>query len=157
METTAEFLAPCGLYCGVCGVLYATRDNNEPFLEKLLGVYQRTIPGLEHLKKDDLRCEGCLSKQVSYFCRYCAIKDCTVEKGIEGCHQCTEFPCEHIHQFPMPVGKRVILRSIPCWRDYGTEEWVRKEEARYLCPECGHKLFRGARRCNRCKTAVDLD
>jgi len=31
------------------------------------------------------------------------------------------------------------------------------EAARYVCPECGNKLFRGAERCNQCKTALDLD
>jgi hypothetical protein len=27
MEVNPDFLAPCGLYCGVCAVYYATRDN----------------------------------------------------------------------------------------------------------------------------------
>jgi len=31
MEIHKEWLAPCGLYCGVCGILMATRDNNEKF------------------------------------------------------------------------------------------------------------------------------
>jgi predicted RNA-binding Zn-ribbon protein involved in translation (DUF1610 family) len=51
----------------------------------------------------------------------------------------------------------VILRAIPYWREHGTEKYVRDEEARYVCPGCGHKLFRGAKRCNKCKVAVDLD
>ena len=35
-----RLLAPCGLYCGVCGVYIATRDGNEKFkaiLGKLYG------------------------------------------------------------------------------------------------------------------------
>lgn len=47
MEIENNFLAPCGLYCGVCGVYYATRDNNENFLERLLAMYQEKIPGIE--------------------------------------------------------------------------------------------------------------
>jgi predicted RNA-binding Zn-ribbon protein involved in translation (DUF1610 family) len=62
-----------------------------------------------------------------------------------------------IEEFPIPVGKKVILRAIPYWREKGTEKWFRDEEARYICPECGHKLFRGAKRRNRCKTPIDLD
>jgi hypothetical protein len=57
----------------------------------------------------------------------------------------------------MPVGKKVILRAIPYWREHGTEKYVRDEEARYICSGCGHKLFRGAKRCNKCKVALDLD
>lgn len=157
MSVSEQLLAPCGLYCGVCGVYYATRDGNEKFLEKLLGVYQGNIPGLEQLTTEEIKCDGCGSDRVSIFCRVCAIKDCTREKGFAGCHQCDDFPCQHIHAFPMPVGKRVILRAIPYWREHGTEKWVADEEARYHCPQCDHTLFRGAKRCNACKTPVDLD
>jgi hypothetical protein len=157
MEISENFLAPCGLYCGVCGVYIAMRDNNTDFLERLLGVYQSNIPGLDHLTVKDLECDGCLSDRKSVFCLYCSIRDCVKVKGYDGCHQCAEFPCEHIEKFPMPVGKKVILRAIPYWREHGTEKWVRDEEARYLCPVCGHAMFRGAKRCHKCKTSVDLD
>jgi len=157
MEINPGLLAPCGLYCGVCGVYYATQDENEKFLQKLLKVYQGGIPQLAHLTTEDLRCDGCLSDRVSYFCRVCAIKSCTKEKGYAGCHECAEFPCPHVESFAMPVGKKVILRAIPYWREHGTEKWVRDEESRYACPGCGHRLFRGAKRCNECGISVDLD
>ncbi len=157
MEVNPNFLAPCGLYCGVCGVYYATRDQNRKFTEKLMGVYRGAMPGLENLSEEDLQCEGCLSEKLSVFCRACGVRDCTREKGYAGCHECDDFPCQLIENFPVPVGKKVILRAIPHWREHGTEAWVRDEEARYLCPECNHGLFRGAKRCNQCKTPVDLD
>jgi len=34
MKINPDFLAPCGLYCGVCAVYYATRERNEKFKEK---------------------------------------------------------------------------------------------------------------------------
>ena len=157
MEINPGFLAPCGLYCGVCGVYYATRDQNEKFLQKLLNAYQSGIPQLDKLTTEDLKCDGCMSDRVSVFCRVCAIKSCTKEKGYTGCHECTDFPCSHVESFPMPVGKKVIMRAIPYWREHGTEKWVRDEEARYLCPGCGHHLFRGAKRCNKCKLPVNVD
>jgi hypothetical protein len=157
MVINANLLAPCGLYCGVCGVYYATRDKNKKFMERLLGVYQAKIPGLEKITIKDLQCNGCLSDKTSIFCQACAIKDCTGKNGYSGCHECDEFPCEHIENFPMPVGKKVILRTIPYWRQEGTEKFVADEEARYVCPDCGNKIFRGARRCNMCKVELDLD
>ena len=160
MEINPGFLAPCGLYCGVCGVYYATRDENQEFLEKLLKMYQSSMPQVDELTKlttEDLECNGCMSDRVSFFCRVCAIKTCTKEKGYAGCHECADFPCSHVEEFPMPVGKKVIMRTIPYWREHGTEKWVRDEESRYLCPECGHQLFRGAKRCNKCKTPIDVD
>jgi len=157
MEIESKFLAHCGLYCGVCGVYYATRDNNTKFLERLLAMYSEKIPGLEGVSIEDLKCEGCQSERVNLFCSACAIKACTQDHGFDGCHQCDRFPCNHIDNFPMPVGKKVILRAVPYWREHGTRKWVQAEEARYTCPACGHKIFRGAKRCNQCKTAVDLD
>ncbi len=157
MKVEPKFLAPCGLYCGVCGVFYATRDNNDKFLERLLAMYQEKISGLEGISIEDLKCEGCLSDRVSLFCRSCSIKACTQEKGYSGCHECDDFPCDFIDNFPMPVGKKVILRAIPYRQEHGTKKWVYDEEARYVCPDCGQKVFRGAKRCNKCKITIDLD
>ncbi len=156
MQINQDFVSPCGLYCGVCGVYYATRDKNEEFMKKLIGFYESKVPTLK-LTVEDLQCKGCLSDTVSIFCRNCNIKSCNQEKGYSGCHQCDDFPCKFIDDFPVPVGKKVISRVIPYWREHGTEKWIKDEEARYICPDCDHILFRGAKRCNSCKTPVDLD
>lgn len=158
MELNSDLLSPCGLYCGVCGMYYATRDNNQKFLEKLVGVYQGKIPWLDReITAADLECKGCLSDKVSVFCRDCFIKECAKEKKLKGCHQCDDYPCEYIEKFPLEVGKKVIERAVPFRREHGDKEWVVQEETRYLCPDCGHQIFRGAKRCNKCKTALDLD
>ena len=34
---------------------------------------------------------------------------------------------------------------------------VQEEEKRYHCPHCGYILFRGAKRCRKCKQPVDVD
>jgi hypothetical protein len=149
MGTPKEWLAPCGLYCGVCGILMATRDENPKFRERLAGVY--------NLQPEEISCAGCLSKNPFVYCRVCAIKSCTRERGYQGCHQCSDFPCQAIDSFPMPVGKKVILRAIPAWRELGTEKWVDLEEKRYVCPGCGYPLFRGARHCRQCRAAVAVD
>ncbi len=157
MDINPNLLAPCGLYCGVCAILYATREDNQKFKELLVGVYKGKLPGSENLTAADIQCEGCLSEKPFLYCRVCHVKECTRSKGYMGCHECDDFPCELIEKFPIPVGKKVIARAIPHWREVGSEKYVRDEEARYQCPECGHRLFRGARRCNKCKISVDLD
>lgn len=155
MEINPNLLAPCGLYCGVCAVRMATVSGNRKFKERLVAVYQPIAD--RSLTTDDIRCEGCLSDETFLFCKVCPVKDCVKDKNISGCHQCAEFPCAFVENFPIPVGKSVILRAIPYWREHGTEKYVADEEARYLCPDCGNKLFRGARRCNRCKREVSVD
>ena len=163
MGINKEHASPCGLHCGVCAILMAHRDNNVKFKERLVQVYsgnipgKGTLPGTENFSVDDIRCEGCLSEDRFMHCRQCDIRDCVEEKGIEGCHECDEFPCAFIEEFPMTIGRKVILRAVPERREKGTEQWMQDELDRYLCPDCGHKLFRGAGRCNQCGISVDLD
>ena len=148
-KLNTEVIPPCGLYCGVCGVLIAHRDDNIKFKERLSKVYGVPV--------DEIRCKGCLSDDVFVYCRICPIKSCAQERQLEGCHECDEFPCTYVDNFPMPVGKRVILRAIPQWREMGTEAWVKAEEQRYHCPDCDYPLFRGAKTCRKCQQPVDAD
>ena len=156
-------MAPCGLYCGTCGVYIAHRDNNTKFRDKLAQLYGT--------KPEETACLGCMQSEPAgclySFCRSCNIRECIKKKGYYSCHQCDEFPCEHIENFILPVGKRVMLKAIPKWRELvqelGDEEgsvtWARQECERYHCTQCGYPLFRGAIRCRNCKheVAQDLD
>jgi predicted RNA-binding Zn-ribbon protein involved in translation (DUF1610 family) len=163
MKLNHDLIAPCGLYCGVCAIYIAHRDNNHKFKERLANLYKGnvagkgTLPNSENLSADDIRCHGCLSDERFMHCHQCEIRNCTKEKGFTGCHQCDEFPCHHIENFPMTIGKKVILRAIPYWREVGTEKCIQDEESRYICPNCGNKVFRGAVKCNLCKEQLDLD
>ena len=163
MSTNKDFASPCGLYCGVCAIYIAHRDNNQKLKEGLVRLYQGgtagkgILPNSEKLTTEDIRCNGCLSDVRFLHCQQCEIRKCSQEKGYTGCHECDDFPCQHIEHFPMTVGKKVILRSVPYRRKFGTEKWIQDEEARYICPECGNKVFRGVIKCNQCKTNLDLD
>jgi len=163
MTANPDFISPCGLYCGVCAIYIAARDNNSRLKEGLVNLYKGGTPGkgtllnCENLSAADIHCGGCLSDDLFIHCQQCAIRACTNEKRYTGCHECDDFPCHHIDNFLMAVGKKVILRSVPYLREFGTEKWVRDEEARYICPECGNKVFRGAMKCNKCKAKLDLD
>ena len=57
----------------------------------------------------------------------------------------------------MAVGKKVILRAIPYWREFGLEKFIEDEKARYICHECDNKVFRGAAKCHKCKVSLDSD
>ena len=156
-EIHPECVAPCGLYCGVCRIRYATEENDLEYLERLAKIYARRFPEIAAVPPNELLCGGCLSTRRFVFCQECSIRECTQRKGYQGCHECLDFPCSLIDEFPMPVGKKVMLRSIPYRRAYGTEQWINAEEERYRCPECGSRLFRGAQQCEHCKSSVDVD
>ena len=163
MTVNPDLVSPCGLYCGVCAIYIAHRENNQKFKERLVNLYKGGVsgkgilPNCENLSIEDIKCRGCHSDEQFMHCRQCEIRACTKKKGYTGCHQCDEFPCQYVEHFSMAVGKKVILRAIPYRREFGTEKWIKDEEARYICPECGNKVFRGVVICNQCKVKLDLD
>jgi len=153
-----NLMAPCGLYCGACGVYIATRDNNEKF---------RTVMGnLYRTKPEETECLGCMQpdppEKMYAYCRSCPIRNCVQSKGYYSCHQCGDWPCDHIDNFGFATGRQVMERTIPLWREKvaehgdeeGSVEWARAECERYHCPDCGKPLFRGAQRCRSCKREV---
>ena len=156
-DINPHLIAPCGLYCGVCRIQHATQEHDLAYLERLVRVYARRFPEFASLPPEDLLCDGCLSARRFPFCRECSIRGCVQQKGLAGCHQCSAFPCDLVDEFPMPAGKNVMLRAVPYWRTHGTAAWIDAEEKRYRCPECGHRLFRGARQCEQCRSRVDID
>ena len=149
-----NLMAPCGLYCGVCGVYIATRDKNEKF---------RAVMGnLYGTKPEETECLGCMQpdppEKLYGYCKSCSIRNCVKLKGYYSCHQCKEWPCSLIENFGFATGIRVMRRTIPLWRakvaehsdEKGSIEWARSECERYHCPSCGKPLFRGAQRCRAC-------
>jgi hypothetical protein len=45
MAINPDFLAPCGLYCGVCAIYIAHSDNNIKLKERQVNLYKGGTPG----------------------------------------------------------------------------------------------------------------
>jgi len=142
-----NLLAPCGLYCGVCGIYYATKNNNDKLRKKLAKAYW--------CKKSSINCNGCLSDNRFFFCKTCKIRNCVMEKKISGCHECDDFPCKFIEQYPYNLAKEYMLISTQVRRNLRNDElWIRWEEENWKCKNCGEITFRGAKRCPKCKEEI---
>ena len=142
MKVNPDLLAPCGLYCGACGIYFADKHNNEKLKQKLGAFYG--------MKPESLKCDGCMSDNRIVFCQSCKIRGCTTAKGISGCHQCSEFPCDNIKNFPFKVAIPFMLRSTSFRKGKNDAEWVKWEEKNWKCNACEAPTFRGAKRCHEC-------
>ena len=132
------------MYCSVCSILAAIKNNDQALKEGLASFFD-TSP-------ENMVCEGCMSEKPFQFARTCSVRACAQEKRLEGCHQCSDFPCNNIRNFPLEPARDKILESIPRWKELGTERWVAEQEKRYTCPKCGTLLHRYATGCTNCQS-----
>jgi hypothetical protein len=69
MATNPALVPPCGLYCGVCAIYIAHRENNQKFMERLVNLCKGGVSGKgilphnENLSTEDIQCRGCLSNE----------------------------------------------------------------------------------------------
>jgi hypothetical protein len=143
MSVKPEYLSPCGMYCSVCSVRAADRDRDLQ-LKEHLALFFGTSP-------ENIACEGCRSgKTFEMMVKTCSIRTCAQDKGWTGCHECPDFPCDHIRNFPLETARLRILEAIPLWRQLGTERYVAEVEKRFTCTQCGTLLHRYAQVCSHC-------
>ncbi|MCX6558652.1 MAG: DUF3795 domain-containing protein [Candidatus Aminicenantes bacterium] len=143
MNVKKEYLSPCGMYCSVCAVRAADRDDDRELKEKLAPIFG--------IKPEQVACDGCRSEKAFPFALACAIRACANEKRLEACHQCGDFPCNHVSAFPFEISRQAMLAAMPRWKELGTEQWVKETEKRFTCPHCGALLHRYAQQCNHCQ------
>lgn len=142
MEKSFETAAICGLFCESCRYYIATQENE----------------GLEELAKsagqpvEQIRCNGCRSDTVTYYCRTCDMKLCAMEKGIDFCSECGEYPCDMLKEFQAAKPHRIeLFPSLDYAKENGYPAWREKMIANYSCEKCGtiNSIYQfDCRKCN---------
>lgn len=134
-----NFVLPgyCGMYCGACPNLLATREG----------------------KADaDQTCHGCKSERPASYCATCGIKACARRKGIEFCDRCDGMAtCELIRafvsdtQFPYA---QCAIKNLGVIQTEGLIRWLEMQEKRWQCGNCGSAFSWYHETCPRCGLAV---
>lgn len=108
----AELACYCGLYCGACAVKNGQIRDTATSLQNMLDTYEYSewvpmaeefVPVLKGWKEFegvmgwlmDMDCLGCLGGGGN---PNCAIRICAKEKGLPGCWECDEDPCDKLAQ-----------------------------------------------------------
>jgi hypothetical protein len=111
-----ENLAYCGLICEKCAIYLATREEDkDKQYEMRVDIAQgiKKHYGQETKPEDVNDCDGCKAKTGKIFCTGCEIRICAVEKGIENCAYCEDYPCEILEKlFTTDIGAREQLDAI---------------------------------------------
>lgn len=127
----------CGMYCGACPIMLATKVGE---------------------CDEDKQCYGCKSEKPTGFCTTCGIKACAIGKGFEFCDQCDELKsCELMQKFvsdtEYPYGQ-CVLKNMEMIRVIGLPKWLEMQEKRWCCNICGaaHSWYHET--CPQCGQAV---
>ena len=129
MNNISLTAAYCGLYCESCS-LYIGTQSEQARLEILAQRYTKTI--------EEMKCRGCRSDELSFYCRTCKMKACIKEKGLNFCSECTEYPCSVLNEFQSQMPHRAeLFESLDYVRDNGYNQWCEKMNTDFGCEECG--------------------
>ncbi len=137
--------AACGLFCRACGVFIATSED-PAWLEQMARDRGRPV--------GDVRCNGCSSETVSYYCRNCGLRACAAGRGLRFCSECPDYPCQELREFQAArPHRRELWECLERIRAVGYDQWYAEQETHYSCPQCGAINSAYLLRCRKCDTA----
>ena len=87
----------CGHDCSKCVTYIATQTNNEDLRRQAQSFYKESF-GLD-IPIEKFYCDGGRSQNVFELCKECPFKKCCIERGIDACGKCSEYPCNDISDY----------------------------------------------------------
>jgi ribosomal protein L40E len=127
-HTEKQFASVCGLFCPSCTLYIASSDDPERLTK---------IAGMLGLPEEEARCLGCSSDVQGPTCRNCKLVACAVERGVEFCAHCTDYPCEELREFQAAMPHRAdLFEDGQRIREAGFEKWFRETFDKYTCRQC---------------------
>ena len=103
----APHIAYCGLDCSGCDVYRATAWDDEALRQAHVHkVFEQFRIEVEAAK---VECYGCRDERPkSGYCAWCQVRGCAIERGLENCAHCDDYPCDKldkVHAAMINVGK----------------------------------------------------
>lgn len=90
----------CGIYCGACSIMMSHRTGRKDplalqFTEENIRAFLAS-QGEKYPEGEEFshNCTGCKTATLFINCRPCKIRKCAVEKKVEHCIECGEYPCQ---------------------------------------------------------------
>jgi hypothetical protein len=112
--------APCGLACFACALHLA---RYHPALETI-------ISSTFGMPQEMISCKGCRDEggKCGHLPMPCRVYPCAQEKGIEFCHECSDFPCDYLHPYAdradmLPHNTKVF--NLCLMKKMGLDAWAK--------------------------------
>ena len=130
--------AICGIYCGACPALMASKDAKP---------------------SADVKCLGCRStKKTPGYAPKCEVRKCANSKMLQSCGLCKSYPCDKIKAFFNETPKYGLREKyLNTVRDKGLPAWLAEMKTRWTCKKCGAPFGYGLTTCKKCGEKVWSD
>jgi hypothetical protein len=147
-----QLVTVCGLYCGACALYRALHESDPVRKTEMLNA----MAGRFGSPAEALECEGCLGGgKLAPYCLNCQILHCANNReGVTRCADCPDFPCDLVTSFKNDGIRHhaEVFDSIRDQQKIGVPAWLKKQEERWRCPQCGTPSSWYARVCDKCGT-----
>ena len=119
-----ELIAPCGMNCAVCSGYLALKND-----VKSKGVKMAY-------------CKGCRArdKKCAWLKKRCEL---LMDKKIDFCYECNDFPCDNLKRLDKNYRKNYqmsFIEHLEFIRDNGAEKFLKEQEKKWKCPNCGDTI-----------------
>ena len=94
-----EMIAFCGSTCHECEAFVATRNDDDKKRAEVAQLWSKKYSA--DIKPEDINCDGCKSVGGNHFnyCNVCEIRKCGMERDVENCAYCNDYPCDKLEKF----------------------------------------------------------
>lgn len=131
MSDIGILIAPCGMNCGIC---------------------------IGHLREKK-PCGGCFKiedENKPGNCRSCAIANCEFLSKTESgfCYECEKYPCARLKRLDKRYRTKYgmsMIENLDFVKKSGMEAFLKNEQERWTCKECGAGLCVHRELCLKCK------
>lgn len=128
-----ELIAPCGMNCRLCMAYQRVKNH----------------------------CNGCWddSGYKAKSCSGCIIKNCpTIKSNKSGfCYDCENYPCKRLIQLDKRYTTKYnmsMLENLQHIKEYGMKSFLKNEEKKWTCKQCGNIICVHKSICFRCNSPV---
>jgi len=117
-----ELIAPCGMNCGICSSYLAFKND---------------------IKNKGIKmpyCAGCRprNKQCAFLKKRCEI---LLNGKVTYCFECASYPCERLRhidkRYFLSKFRMSMIENLEYIKENGMDKFLKKEEEKWRCPECG--------------------
>lgn len=127
-------IAPCGMNCALCSSYLAMKNDL-----KSTGIMKTY-------------CAGCRprGKNCAFMKKNCELLG---EGKVQYCHECAEFPCRRLKQLDKRYRtnyRMSMIENLTYIKEHGIDKFLKKEEEKWRCPECGGTICCHNGICYRC-------